>query len=1264
MNWDRDKMESTLANLGLSKDEVQVYATIVQYGFRTLGQIQTYYKQPADKINTALNSLVGKGYIKEIKAKNQEGTSYFIPLPPQIKLTEDVSIRLENELKALSDDVKADWNKTMNDFRAQLSSFHTKITEDTDGHSTEISTTTAKFLETLSSVVATGKAEIADMIGRLKAETASISSTNSDAISKTAQRVQDNVQTSFESTIQKIGEHHESFKLKIEETLGTLQTEHDERTKAQLDELMGKVEVIKESLAAQIEEFNQTTTEQKSAIDTMTDQTVKTISAESSIVSKDSTKQLSDTLNRIITEYETKLDEYQAKVKEILVSLNDELKKLEDATTNRIKTTIDKSKETAVNVLKDNEKEFVDLLNVTKVDSVEKLAKLITQTEAKTEEMKENLSSTLSSYLTDFKKNSDQLLSLLNSGIDRGFNQFEENLSSSIDNVSNQIKAFVDEIMAVFKESTNAYLDKLNKTTAKYEKSLKERKDGFQTTHTEFKENFAIHLNELKTSVVSNIKDNVKGNDEKLASLLTENENKFVSDVETFLDEFSKRGRDVRDEVPNIVQINYQASLDRLNELNDQLKNNITKMESINESFQGLDEKQLQKVFGKEEGPRMAHLIGGMRRDLEIVKESVENKLSEIIQTFSTSMTSVSSEIFDKLNSKLEELSKFTSSTIQSTNQLYEGSRNQINKQFNESMTDMKEKVNETYDTYEAQFNELQSTSTKALSDVIGAESKAFVEVTKSISGSLEELLSPADETENSEDQPAVHVTIREGLESLQTTKQEIFELMKKNNSEVTANLQDTLKTNIDEHSQLVTKTNSSMDTTMKSLQNEFEAAKKALDTDVSVALDEAAKNYSIQTSKVEGEINDLIAQDVQQFAESTEEVMAELSVSPDKSSMLDEAITHTKSELKQVSNNYPGWVKEDTTAFETKLGSTIKEFQANVQRDIDTLYTRVQGDLQKSYDRMSSEFVNNIAGIQAEFEKEKNDYELNITHQVNSLVTNSDSNSSALVTNIQGTKDALTEAIIAGNNAVKGDLNNLENTLSDLFDSYLSSFEEKLISAEAETKAVDAKKEEYTSKLMGFKEEFIKGTQSEVENVDTKVSGTLNSIPDKISGALDATGESMKLIRTVLSLGKGVEPSPIEDTWVVYGKEQVNSALMGIINRAKRGVTLITPDLEWVDFSVLESDPTISRKRLHFFFKEDPNNMLSKLDALNAKLGTENLQMKNTTANPRIFMCVRDGTEEGFLGYISQSGDPIVLITFNETMVGLIDQKTADYRR
>ncbi|MCE7742643.1 MAG: hypothetical protein GOP50_09305 [Candidatus Heimdallarchaeota archaeon] len=1250
-------MESTLENLGLSKDEVQVYATIVQYGYRTLGQIQSYYKQPADIINAALSSLAGKGYIKEIKAKNQSGTPYFIPLPPQIKLTEDVSIRLENELKALSDDVKADWNKTMVNFRSQLTTFHNKITEDVDGHATEITATAAKFLESLASVVSSGKAETSEIIGRLKTETSSISSTNSDAIAKTAQRVKDNVQTSFDSTIHKIGEHHDSFKLKIEETLSSLQTEHDTRTQAQLDALLEKVEGIKESLIVQVEEFNATAAGQKTLIDTMTDETVKKISTDSSAVSRDSSKKLSDTVNKIISNYENKLDEYQAKVKEILVSLNDELKKLEEATTNRIRTSIDKSKETAVNILKENETNFVDLLNVTKVDSVEKLGKLITQTEAKTEEMKGKLSNDLTSYLKDFKKNSDSLLSLLNSGIENGFTLFEENLSSSIENVSNQIEQFVEEIMSVFKESTNTYLEKLSKTTTKYEKTLKGRKEKFLTSHEEFQEGFVNHITELKTSVISNIEKNVNENDETIKNLLTQNENKFIADVETFLDEFSKRGRDVRDEVPNIVQINYQASLDRLNELDDQLKSTITKIESINEAFQGLEEKQLQKVFGKDEGPKMAQLIGSMRRDIEIVKESVGTKVGEMIQTFSSSMTSLSSEIFDKLNSKLEDLSSFTSSTVQATGQTFDNSRTQINKQFNESLADMKNTINETYGTYEEQFNELQGTSTKALSDVVGAESKAFTEVTKSISGSLDELLTPSDTADDGSEQPAVHVTIKEGLDALQTTKQEIFELMKKNNAEVTTKLQETLKTNIDEHSQLVTKTTATMDKTMKSLQSEFASAKNALDTDVSVALDEAAKNYSVQTAKVEGEISNLIEQDVQQFMENTEDVIAELNVSPEKSSQLDEAIAQTKGELQKVGSSYPNWIKADTDSFASSLGTTIAEFQESAQKELDTLYVRVQSDLQKSYDRMDTDFVNNVTEIQGEFDKERNDYELNITHQINSFITNSDSNSSALVTNIQGTKDALTEAITTGDNTVNADLGNLEKTLTDLFDSYLGSFEEKLNAAETESKIVEAQKEQYNSKLMGFKEEFIKGTQKEIESVDANVSGTLSSIPNKISGALDATGESMKLIKSVLTLGSGIEPSPIEDMWIVTGTEQVNGTMMSLLRNTKSSATIICPRINWIDPEFIE---TFARKlelvtntSIH---TEEDKAILSKL------LGMGNVVVKDDP-NLTVMMATRDGIEEGFLGHKAPSGEPLLIVTFNEKMVGEITKIYYDFR-
>ena len=1256
-------MESTLEKIGLSKDETHVYSTLVQFGTRTIGQIQSYYKQPLDVITATLNSLASKGYVKEIKARNSEGTSFFIPIPPQIKLTEDVSQRLENELTALSDNVKNDWNNTMKAFRDKLAVFHGQITQSADEHSQVIGSISKQFLDSISTTVASGKTDINDTIVKLKSETSAISTTHSENLGKTVQRIQENISGTFESTISRIGEHHESFKNKIEETLENLKIEHHERVQGQLDNLNEKIAGIKEALSVQTQEFNVITDEKKALVDTTTDEVVKKLISDSSVVARESTKKLSDTLNDIISNYEVKLDEYQAKVKEILISLNDELKKLEEATTNRIRTSIDKSKETAVNILKNNEKHFVDLLNSTKVDSVEKLGSLISQTEAKTEEMKTKLGEDLTSYLSDFKKNSDDLLSLLNEGIENGFKQFEANLASSIEDVSNQIKQFIEDIMSVFRESTNQYLDKLSKTTSKYEKNLKDRKEKFASAHEEFKGNFNEQLGELKTSVLSNIEKNVQDNDEAIKTLLSEKENKFKSEVETFLEDFSRRGRDVRDEVPNLVQINYQESIERLKALETDFKAIITNLESLYEDFQGVDMKQFQKVFGKDDGPRMAQIFEGRSRDISSLKESLTSKIEDMNQTFSDSMSSLSVDIFEKMNSKLEELSRFTNDTIQSTGQSFDDSRNEISKQFATSLGDMKNAISETYTTYDEQFNELQGNSTKALSDVIGAESKAFSDVTNSIKKSLDELLVSPDSTSNNEESQ-IYQTIKDGLDSLQTTKNDILDLMKKNNTEVTKNLQETLKANIDDHSKLVTKATSSMDDTMKSLQSEFEGAKKALDTDVSVALDEAAKNYSVQTAKVEEEINNLIEQEVQQFIESTEDVLSELNVSPEKSSQLDEAIDHTKGELQNLGKTYPSMVKEDTDAFSASLETALKGFQASTQQEIDAMYLRVKDDLQKSYSRMNSDFANNGTELQNEFDKEKNDYELNITHQINSFVTNSDSNSSALVTNVQGTKDALIEAISAGDTAVKSDLANMEKTLSDLFESYLNEIQTKLDSIEGETKAADANKEQYVTKLMGFKEDIIRTSQQEIETIDSSVSETLSSIPGKISGALDATGDSMKLIRNVLSLGEGIEPNPVEDTWIVYGKEQVNSALMGLISRSKRGVTLITPNLDWVKTDLLESDPTISRKRLHFFYRDDPDNVLSKLVELNAKLGVENMQMKNTAGNPNIFICVRDGTEEGFFGYIGQAGEPIVLMTFNDIMVGMIDQISGDYKR
>ena len=64
----------------------------------------------------------------------------------------------------------------------------------------------------------------------------------------------------------------------------------------------------------------------------------------------------------------------------------------------------------------------------------------------------------------------------------------------------------------------------------------------------------------------------------------------------------------------------------------------------------------------------------------------------------------------------------------------------------------------------------------------------------------------------------------------------------------------------------------------------------------------------------------------------------------------------------------------------------------------------------------------------------------------------------------------------------------------------------------------------------------------------------------------------------------------------------------------------------------------------------------------LTKMLGMGNITIKD---DPQltVFMGTRDGIEEGFLGHKTPSGDPIVITTFNEKMVGEITKIYYDYR-
>ena len=71
---------------------------------------------------------------------------------------------------------------------------------------------------------------------------------------------------------------------------------------------------------------------------------------------------------------------------------------------------------------------------------------------------------------------------------------------------------------------------------------------------------------------------------------------------------------------------------------------------------------------------------------------------------------------------------------------------------------------------------------------------------------------------------------------------------------------------------------------------------------------------------------------------------------------------------------------------------------------------------------------------------------------------------------------------------------------------------------------------------------------------------------------------------------------------------------------------------------------------------KEARKAILSKL------LGMGNVVVKDDP-NLTVMMATRDGIEEGFLGHKAPSGDPLLIVTFNEEMVGEITKIYYDFR-
>ncbi|MHA1304990.1 MAG: hypothetical protein ACTSPI_14935, partial [Candidatus Heimdallarchaeaceae archaeon] len=853
--------------------------------------------------------------------------------------------------------------------------------------------------------------------------------------------------------------------------------------------------------------------------------------------------------------------------------------------------------------------------------------------------------------------------------------------------------------------------------------------------------------------VVEDITNKVETNIVKIHEVMDKQNEEFQEKIKQYVDEYSKKGRDIRDKVPNQVEIEYQLSIDRIQQLETSIVSLNEKIENILSELLALDEKVIRKAFGKDEGPEFIDKIEKLQTEYKQLEQDSIEKIQDIISTFNTTMESLSTDIFEKMNKKIEDFSTYNEKTIESFDQKITDMKDEISKQLKQSLKDLEDNINENIKQYASTFEQAQNEKTAPLKVLLGEEieveleqeiialesffsnllekskgasasfasisgdniqnnkkaisalektlvkildslnkisSKALVKAKTSlektndailekgteilqqtietVTGRIEETINESKaQTEGKVVTKKEELTtlIAESISSLDSSKEKILSELKNSNTKVLDSLQSSLSNNIDVHAKLVESLASEMDATMINLQNELDETKNALDSDVGVTLDHASKNFSKHIEEVKQEIEKQISSEVSSYEAKATELTKDLDVAPEKKSMLEEATNTIIEEFTQLESSYPQMMKEEREQYVQQIKEKLTKYQEVSQDKVNEVIDLVRKDIDEIYNSMSSEIERGITKVNEAFEKENKDYELSIQHEVNSFITSSDSNSGALVTNIQSTKDTLLDTVESTQNTITADLSSFKKTAHDSLNTFLSTTTQQLGKIVKDSKVVEKQKEKYVKDLDSFKDVFMQESRDSIEKVDKDVTNVLKAIPTKIAGVLEATAEAMELMKKVLSLGAGVEPSPIEDTWVVYGTDQVNAAMMGLLSRTKRSATTVSPHMKWISLDWIETDTTISRKRLELVSDmanhgEEDIKVRKKLLEVTKDIG--NIILKNR-GGLKVLMGLRDGTEEGFIGYIAPTGEPIAVFTFNEIMVEEISKLYAEYR-
>jgi len=129
----KDVKSSLLNQIGFSEEEQQIYLTILAIGNASLGEIYLQTGLPLEDIQTVINDLSGRGYLKKVEGK----INRYFAVEPFLKgflfvekeFQNDI-IGIENSLISVFDESYEKLTVKMDQFKASISPIYAKISEE------------------------------------------------------------------------------------------------------------------------------------------------------------------------------------------------------------------------------------------------------------------------------------------------------------------------------------------------------------------------------------------------------------------------------------------------------------------------------------------------------------------------------------------------------------------------------------------------------------------------------------------------------------------------------------------------------------------------------------------------------------------------------------------------------------------------------------------------------------------------------------------------------------------------------------------------------------------------------------------------------------------------------------------------------------------------------------------------------------------------------------------------------------------------------